>query len=137
VDKTNQSYYGETKLNYLTTDRAFEGIVPLSKFLGFDNIYPLISGILPYHVLAEKDGPVHDVQWSSSGSEFAVVYGCILIFTVFICNVEFQCLTFYVPFVLFKCSLTVSVSQLCRPRQQYSTRSATLLLSLVKDLTIR
>jgi hypothetical protein len=45
VDKTNQSYYGETKLNYLTTDRAFEGIVPLSKFLGFDNIYPLISGI--------------------------------------------------------------------------------------------
>lgn len=52
VDKTNQSYYGETKLNYLTTDRAFEGIVPL-----------------------KKDGPVHDVQWSSSGSEFAVVYG--------------------------------------------------------------
>jgi len=52
VDKTNQSYYGETKLNYLTTDRAFEGIVPL-----------------------KKEGPVHDVQWSSSGSEFAVVYG--------------------------------------------------------------
>jgi len=52
VDKTNQSYYGETKLNYLTTDRAFEGIVPL-----------------------KKDGPVHDVQWSSLGSEFAVVYG--------------------------------------------------------------
>uniref|UniRef100_A0A453P1M5 Eukaryotic translation initiation factor 2A n=1 Tax=Aegilops tauschii subsp. strangulata TaxID=200361 RepID=A0A453P1M5_AEGTS len=55
VDKTNQSYYGETKLHYLTTDRAFEGIVPL-----------------------KKEGPVHDVQWSSSGSEFAVVYGCIL-----------------------------------------------------------
>lgn len=52
VDKTNQSYYGETKLHYLTTDRAFEGIVPL-----------------------KKEGPVHDVQWSSSGSEFAVVYG--------------------------------------------------------------
>ncbi|CAN6273399.1 unnamed protein product [Urochloa humidicola] len=56
VDKTNQSYYGETKLNYLTTDRAFEGIVPL-----------------------KKDGPVHDVQWSSSGSEFAVVYGFIVL----------------------------------------------------------
>ncbi|KQK00250.1 eukaryotic translation initiation factor 2A [Brachypodium distachyon] len=52
VDKTNQSYYGETKLHYLTTDRAFEGTVPL-----------------------KKEGPVHDVQWSSSGSEFAVVYG--------------------------------------------------------------
>ncbi|KAG8071373.1 hypothetical protein GUJ93_ZPchr0006g42556 [Zizania palustris] len=52
VDKTNQSYYGETKLHYLTTDRAFEGMVPLT-----------------------KDGPVHDVQWSYSGSEFAVVYG--------------------------------------------------------------
>ena len=47
VDKTNQSYYGETKLNYLTTDRAFEGIVPLSKFLllRFDKIFPLISGL--------------------------------------------------------------------------------------------
>lgn len=33
MDKTNQSYYGETKLHYLTTDRAFEGAVPLSKFL--------------------------------------------------------------------------------------------------------
>ncbi|RWR71949.1 eukaryotic translation initiation factor 2A [Cinnamomum micranthum f. kanehirae] len=52
VDKTNQSYYGESKLNYLTTDGTHEGLVPL-----------------------RKEGPVHDVQWSSSGSEFAVVYG--------------------------------------------------------------
>ncbi|KAK1314901.1 hypothetical protein QJS10_CPA06g01442 [Acorus calamus] len=52
VDKTNQSYYGESKLNYLTTDGSHEGLVPLS-----------------------KEGPVHDVQWSSSGSEFAAVYG--------------------------------------------------------------
>ncbi|KAF9615161.1 hypothetical protein IFM89_022222 [Coptis chinensis] len=29
VDKTNQSYYGESKLNYLTTDGAHEGLVPL------------------------------------------------------------------------------------------------------------
>lgn len=55
VDKTNQSYYGESKLNYLTTDGTHEGLVPL-----------------------RKEGPVHDVQWSYSGSEFAVVYGCIL-----------------------------------------------------------
>ncbi|GAV72950.1 eIF2A domain-containing protein, partial [Cephalotus follicularis] len=52
VDKTNQSYYGESKLNYLTTDGAHEGLVPLS-----------------------KEGPVHDVQWSYSGNEFVVVYG--------------------------------------------------------------
>lgn len=52
VDKTNQSYYGESKLNYLTTDGTHEGLVPL-----------------------RKEGPVHDVRWSSSGSEFAVVYG--------------------------------------------------------------
>ncbi|KAK9289262.1 hypothetical protein L1049_017738 [Liquidambar formosana] len=52
VDKTNQSYYGESKLNYLTTDGTHEGLVPL-----------------------RKEGPVHDVQWSYSGSEFAVVYG--------------------------------------------------------------
>ncbi|KAH9620781.1 hypothetical protein KSS87_021116 [Heliosperma pusillum] len=54
VDKTNQSYYGESKLNYLTTDGAHEGLVPL-----------------------RKDGPIHDVQWSNSGLEFAVVYGCL------------------------------------------------------------
>ncbi|KAL6582305.1 hypothetical protein OROMI_006319 [Orobanche minor] len=52
VDKTNQSYYGESKLNYLTTDGSNEGLVPL-----------------------RKEGPVHDVQWSFSGKEFAVVYG--------------------------------------------------------------
>lgn len=34
VDKTNQSYYGETKLNYLTTDGSHEGLVSLSKFRG-------------------------------------------------------------------------------------------------------
>ncbi|KAL1194099.1 Eukaryotic translation initiation factor 3 subunit B [Cardamine amara subsp. amara] len=61
VDKTNQSYYGETKLHYLTIDGTHEGLVPL-----------------------RKEGPVHDVQWSFSGSEFAVVYGfmpaCVTIF---------------------------------------------------------
>ncbi|KAK8498838.1 hypothetical protein V6N12_053059 [Hibiscus sabdariffa] len=52
VDKTNQSYYGESKLIYLTTDGTFEGLVPL-----------------------RKEGPIHDVQWSFSGKNFAVVYG--------------------------------------------------------------
>ncbi|KAF6161249.1 hypothetical protein GIB67_009136 [Kingdonia uniflora] len=52
VDKTNQSYYGESKLYYLTTDGKHEGLVPL-----------------------RKEGPVHDVRWSCTGSEFGVVYG--------------------------------------------------------------
>ncbi|MCD7469783.1 hypothetical protein HAX54_009028 [Datura stramonium] len=52
VDKTNTSYYGESNLSYLTTDGTHEGFVRLS-----------------------KEGPVHDVQWSYSGKEFAVVYG--------------------------------------------------------------
>lgn len=33
VDKTNQSYYGESKLNYLTTDGSHAGLVPLRMFL--------------------------------------------------------------------------------------------------------
>lgn len=52
VDKTNQSYYGESKLHYLRTDGSYEGLVSL-----------------------RKDGPIHDVQWSRAGSEFAAVYG--------------------------------------------------------------
>lgn len=32
VDKSNQSYYGESKLNYLTIDGTHEGLVPLRKF---------------------------------------------------------------------------------------------------------
>ncbi|KAL3724307.1 hypothetical protein ACJRO7_029471 [Eucalyptus globulus] len=59
VDKTNQSYYGESKLNYLTIDGTHEGLVPLHNF----------------GALSGKEGPILDVQWSYSGSEFAVVYG--------------------------------------------------------------
>ncbi|KAF7805314.1 eukaryotic translation initiation factor 2A [Senna tora] len=52
VDKTNQSYYGESKLCYLTTDGTQESVVAL-----------------------RKEGPVHDAQWSYSGMEFGVLYG--------------------------------------------------------------
>ncbi|KAG9159015.1 hypothetical protein Leryth_021746 [Lithospermum erythrorhizon] len=31
-DKTNQSYYGESKLNYLTRDGSHDGLVPLHWF---------------------------------------------------------------------------------------------------------
>lgn len=84
VDKTNQSYYGESKLNYLTTDGSYEGLVPLRMFylclfkpkISF-NCVPSTNP--PLYFFAGKEGPVHDVQWSYSGSEFAVVYGCILL----------------------------------------------------------
>ncbi|XP_028758633.1 eukaryotic translation initiation factor 2A-like [Neltuma alba] len=52
VDKTNQSYYGESKLCYLTTDGTQETVVAL-----------------------RKEGPVHDAHWSCSGLEFGVLYG--------------------------------------------------------------
>ncbi|GAQ89685.1 Eukaryotic translation initiation factor eIF2A family protein [Klebsormidium nitens] len=52
VDKTNQSYYGDTALHYLACDGSNECTVPLS-----------------------KEGPIHDVQWSPSGKDFVVVHG--------------------------------------------------------------
>ncbi|KAJ7525827.1 hypothetical protein O6H91_17G068800 [Diphasiastrum complanatum] len=52
VDKTNKSYYGESRVHFLTTDGSHEGSVPLS-----------------------KEGPVHDAQWSPTGKDFVVVYG--------------------------------------------------------------
>lgn len=35
VDKTNQSYYGESKLSYLTLDGSYDGLVPLRKLFCF------------------------------------------------------------------------------------------------------
>ena len=52
VDATNKSYYGESCLHYLKADGSFEGAVPLN-----------------------KEGPVHDAQWSPLSDEFGVVYG--------------------------------------------------------------
>lgn len=86
VDKTNQSYYGESKLYYLTTDGVHEGLVPLRMFLLLLFKELMIGSrkstmritILCFKHLAGKEGPIHDAQWSNSGSEFAVVYGCIL-----------------------------------------------------------
>ncbi|BDA46939.1 Eukaryotic translation initiation factor 2A [Coccomyxa sp. Obi] len=51
TDATNQSYYGEQKLNYLSTDGKNDCVVQL------------------------KEGPVHDVQWSPSGEHFITVAG--------------------------------------------------------------
>ena len=52
VDASGGSYYGESKLTFISSDGKNEGIVALS-----------------------KDGPVHDIAWSPSGKEFVVVYG--------------------------------------------------------------
>ncbi|KAG1655542.1 hypothetical protein FOA52_013815 [Chlamydomonas sp. UWO 241] len=55
-DVTNQSYYGEQKLHFLPAD---------------PNKFELASTV------DLKEGPVHDVQWSPTGSHFAVVAGFI------------------------------------------------------------
>ena len=52
MDKTNQSYYGESSLHFLRVDGTLDCAVPLS-----------------------KEGPVHEARWSPRGTEFIAVYG--------------------------------------------------------------
>lgn len=52
VDQSNKSYYGETTMYLLSADGAFDARVSL-----------------------DKEGPIHDVSWSPSSKEFAVIYG--------------------------------------------------------------
>ncbi|KAJ3089197.1 hypothetical protein HK102_006976 [Quaeritorhiza haematococci] len=52
VDKTGQSYYGETSLYYLA-----------------------IAGNYDCRVDLDKPGPIHDVAWAPNSKEFIVVYG--------------------------------------------------------------
>ena len=52
VDKSNQSYYGETHLYFMSTKDALSAAI-----------------------LLDKKGPIYDVTWSPSGKQFAVVYG--------------------------------------------------------------
>ena len=51
VDKTNQNYFGEQSLHYLSADGNLEQLVEL------------------------KDGPIHDVKWSPNGQHFVAVHG--------------------------------------------------------------
>lgn len=52
VDKTGKSYYGETNLYMISSRGDFDCRVAL-----------------------DKEGPIHDFEWSSNGREFIVVYG--------------------------------------------------------------
>jgi len=52
VDKSNQSYYGESNLHFLAGDGSHEGGVPLG-----------------------KEGPIHAVEWEPQGRFFVAVYG--------------------------------------------------------------
>ncbi|KAF2459461.1 eukaryotic translation initiation factor eIF2A-domain-containing protein [Lineolata rhizophorae] len=52
VDKSNMNYYGEMNLYLLSPDTSVQ-------------------------IQLDKQGPIHDVSWSPSGREFAVVYGYI------------------------------------------------------------
>ncbi|BBN70160.1 Eukaryotic translation initiation factor eIF2A family protein [Prunus dulcis] len=70
VDKTNQSYYGESKLNYLTTDGTHEGLVPLlmpSKATVFDKkCNPLLE---------LGTGPYNTIRWNPKGKCFGNLPG--------------------------------------------------------------
>ena len=52
VDKTGQSYYGETHLYFISANGDLDCRIPLS-----------------------KEGPIFDVQWSPNNKEFVVVHG--------------------------------------------------------------
>ena len=52
VDKSNQSYYGETNMYILSSNGGFDSRIQL-----------------------DKEGPIHDVTWSPNSKEFGVVYG--------------------------------------------------------------
>jgi len=60
VDKTNQSYYGETNMYILSSDGGFDSRIQL-----------------------DKTGPIHDVSWSPKSNEFGVVYGSMPAKTTF------------------------------------------------------
>jgi translation initiation factor 2A len=51
VDKTNQNYFGEQSLHYLSSDGEREQLVDL------------------------KDGPIHDVKWAPNGQHFVAIHG--------------------------------------------------------------
>ncbi|KAK9805709.1 hypothetical protein WJX73_000716 [Symbiochloris irregularis] len=51
ADPTNKSYYGDSKLNFLSGDGQNDALLQL------------------------KEGPVHDAQWAPDGASFAVVAG--------------------------------------------------------------
>ncbi|QDZ20404.1 eukaryotic translation initiation factor 2A [Chloropicon primus] len=51
VDKTNQNYFGEQSLHFLSADGDREQLVEL------------------------KDGPIHDVKWAPNGQHFVAIHG--------------------------------------------------------------
>jgi translation initiation factor 2A len=53
VDAANKSYYGETNLYLLSAAGNFDCRIDL-----------------------DKEGPVHDFNWSPNSKEFLVTYGC-------------------------------------------------------------
>ena len=69
VDKSGKSYYGETTLYLMSANGGFDSRIDLGKLK--------IHGIpkLLVNSKADKDGPIHDVTWSSNSKEFGVVYG--------------------------------------------------------------
>jgi translation initiation factor 2A len=52
VDKSNKSYYGETTMYLLSANGSFDARITL-----------------------DKEGPIHDVEWSPNSTEFGVIYG--------------------------------------------------------------
>lgn len=67
VDKTNQSYYGEKNLYFLSNESER---VDLGMKISGDTTHCLTGRYI------DKEGPIHDVAWSENSDRFFVTYGC-------------------------------------------------------------
>lgn len=73
VDRSGKSYYGETTLYLLSAKGGFDSRVELGK-----DDFPQLACVVQYslaNIIADKEGPIHDVTWSPNSKEFGVVYG--------------------------------------------------------------
>ncbi|CAL5391780.1 unnamed protein product [Camellia sinensis] len=73
VDKTNQSYYGESKLHYLTTDGSHDGVVPL--------LMPARATVFDKKcnaLLELGSGPYNTIRWNPKGKDVCWFLGRII-----------------------------------------------------------
>jgi translation initiation factor 2A len=74
ADKTGKSYYGETNLYLMTAAGNYDCRVQLGMSFFFFFFFFFLRRrfmLIP----ADKEGPIHDVTWSTDSKEFGVVYG--------------------------------------------------------------
>lgn len=88
VDKTGQSYYGETHMYFMAPKDGSAISILLGKQDRSVYVGPALPGAAPsknFRLLLppptpllsfqDKNGPIYDCCWAPNGKEFAIVYG--------------------------------------------------------------